>query len=81
MTDQFEAEYFADRALVEQDLSRAATNPKAAAAHAELAERYQALAEMFRSEHPTKVAYQLATRRPAPIDRRGPVGVSKEDSP
>lgn len=62
MTDQLESDYFADRALVEQGLSRAAGDPKAAAAHAELAERYELLAEVFKSDHPTlKVAYKLAT--------------------
>lgn len=64
MTKEFEADYFADRALVEQDLSRAAEDPKAAAAHAELAERYEVLAEVFKSDHPTlKVAYKLATEK------------------
>lgn len=78
MPDQSEADYFADRALVEQDLSRTAGDPKAAAAHAELAERYEALAEVFKSDHPTlKVAYQLATKRPAPIERSGRARVSE----
>lgn len=64
MTDQFESDYFADRALVEQGLSRAAGDPKAAAAHAELAERYEVLAEVFKSEDPKlKIAYKLATEQ------------------
>lgn len=78
MTDQSEADYFADCALVELHLSRTAGDPKAAAAHAELAERYEALAEVFKSEHPTlKVAYQLATKRPAPIAGSRPLRVPK----
>ena len=65
MSDLSESDYFAERALVERGLSSAAGDPSAAAAHAELAERYEALAELFQAKHPTlKVAYQLATRSP-----------------
>lgn len=37
-------EYFAVRASVERELSEAAADPRAAAAHAELAERFATLA-------------------------------------
>lgn len=39
--------YFASRELMERTLSRCANNHRAAAAHAELAERYEALAVVF----------------------------------
>ena len=51
MSDR-DAEYFADRALVELAMSRAATDPRAATAHAEMAERYEKLATEFKSNQP-----------------------------
>jgi hypothetical protein len=42
-----EGHYFANRELSERELSREAPDPRAAAAHAELAERYEALAAVF----------------------------------
>lgn len=42
-----EGPYFASRELNERELSREAPDPRAAAAHAELAERYEALAAVF----------------------------------
>lgn len=41
------AEYFASRAVAERALSEAATDPRAAAIHAELADRYEELALEF----------------------------------
>ena len=38
------SEYYAGRAMAERRLSRAATDPRAGAAHGELAARYEALA-------------------------------------
>jgi hypothetical protein len=45
-----DAEYFADRALVEMALSRIATVPRAASAHADMATRYEKLAAEFKIE-------------------------------
>lgn len=47
MTEEAEGRYFARRELRERVLSRCATNTRAAAAHEELAERYEALALVF----------------------------------
>ena len=47
MTEAAEGSYFASRELSEQAMSRKATDERAAAAHAELAERYEALAVVF----------------------------------
>ncbi|HEU4498145.1 MAG TPA: hypothetical protein VFR60_02300 [Sphingomicrobium sp.] len=47
MTIKPEGPYFATRELDERELSREAPDPRAAAAHAELAERYEALAAVF----------------------------------
>lgn len=47
MTEESEGSYFASREASEQALSRKATDRRAAAAHAELAERYEALAVVF----------------------------------
>jgi hypothetical protein len=45
-----DAEYFSDRASVEMALSRVATDPRAAAAHADMATRYEKLAAEFKIE-------------------------------
>ena len=42
-----EGHYFAERELKERAMSHCAPDPRAAAAHAELAERYEALAVIF----------------------------------
>ena len=47
MTEEAEGRYFARRELCERVLSRRATNRRAAAAHEELAQRYEALALVF----------------------------------
>ena len=47
MPDEFHANYFAGRELDERAMSRRATDPRAAAAHIELADHYQALALVF----------------------------------
>jgi len=47
MTEEAEGRYFATRELSERDMSRQATNRRAAAAHAEMARRYEALAVVF----------------------------------
>ncbi len=49
MSNQTNAEYFAARALVERGLSNSVAHARAAAAHAELADRYEALALQFRA--------------------------------
>jgi hypothetical protein len=47
MTEETEGRYFAHRELCERVLSRSAKSSRAAAAHEELAERYEALALVF----------------------------------
>ena len=47
MTVELEGLYFADRELRERAMSHHAPDPRAAAAHAELAQRYEALAVIF----------------------------------
>lgn len=44
MSRQAHTEYLAARAIAERRMGQAATDPRAAAAHAELAARYEALA-------------------------------------
>ena len=44
MSKQADAQYFADRAAMERALTKAAADRRAAAVHAELAERYDELA-------------------------------------
>lgn len=47
MIDAAEGPYFASRELSERELSREARDDRAAAAHSEMAERYEALAAVF----------------------------------
>ena len=47
-----DADYFADRALVELAMSKVATDERAIAAHLEMAERYEKLAREFAVEQP-----------------------------
>lgn len=47
MTEQGEGLYFADRERRERAMSRKASDERAAAAHAEMADRYEALAVVF----------------------------------
>ena len=47
MTEEAEGRYFASRERCERAMSRQATNRRAAQAHAEMAERYEALAVVF----------------------------------
>ena len=47
MFEEFEGRYFAERELLEREMSSRASNSTAAAAHKELAERYEALAVVF----------------------------------
>ena len=47
MTEDAEARYFAVRGRRERAMSRRANNGQAAAAHAEMADRYDALASVF----------------------------------
>ncbi len=47
MTEEAEGRYFASREMSERAMSRRAKSLRAAAAHAELAERYEALAVVF----------------------------------
>ena len=47
MSNQTNAEYFAGRAVIERAMSKVATDKRAAAIHADLAERYDELALEF----------------------------------
>jgi hypothetical protein len=47
MTEEAEGRYFADREVRERALSRKARDRRAAAAHSELADQYEALAVVF----------------------------------
>jgi hypothetical protein len=53
MTEEAEGRYFASRELRERSMSRRAGNKRAAAAHLELAERYEALATVFGAKPPS----------------------------
>ena len=50
MSNQTNAEYFAGRAAIERAMSEAAADTRAAAIHADLAERYEELAQQFTAE-------------------------------
>jgi hypothetical protein len=52
MTEEAEGLYFASREKSERAMSRRATSLRAAAAHAELAARYEALAVVFGAKSP-----------------------------
>ncbi|MFL6725830.1 MAG: hypothetical protein ACJ8FS_04870 [Sphingomicrobium sp.] len=47
MSDQSNAEYFAKRARAERAMISRSTDPRVAAVHAEMAERYEQMAEGF----------------------------------
>lgn len=47
MSDESHANYFAIRERLERAMSRRATDTRAAAAHAEIAKHYEALAVVF----------------------------------
>ncbi|HEU4957715.1 MAG TPA: hypothetical protein VFT40_08830 [Sphingomicrobium sp.] len=50
-----EGPYFASREQDEREMSREAPDPRAAAAHEELAERYEALAAVFGAKRLTEL--------------------------
>jgi hypothetical protein len=52
MTDEDEGRYFAECERRERAMSRRASDPRVAAAHAEMADRYEALAVVFGAKHP-----------------------------
>lgn len=52
MPDEFLAEHFANRELVEREMSQRAADPRAAAAHVEMADHYEALAMVFGAKPP-----------------------------
>lgn len=54
MTEMAEGLYFADREQRERELSRCSPDGRAAAAHAELADRYEALAVVFGAKRVTE---------------------------
>ena len=55
MTDEALGRYFADREQSERAMSRNAYDWRVAAAHAEMADRYEALAAVFGAKRLTKV--------------------------
>lgn len=55
MTDEALGSYFAERERSERALSRHALHWRAAAAHAEMADRYEALAAVFGAKRLTKI--------------------------
>jgi len=55
MTDEALGRYYADREESERALSREAYDWRVAAAHAEMADRYEALAAVFGAKRLTKV--------------------------
>jgi len=55
MVKKPEGHYFASREVNERALSLEAPDPRAAAAHAELAERYEALAAVFGAKRLTEL--------------------------
>ena len=52
MTDEVEGLYFAQRERRERAMNRDSSDGRAAAAHAEMADRYEALAVVFGAKHP-----------------------------
>ena len=55
MTEQAEGHYFASREEQEREMCQIAHDWRVAAAHAELADRYEALAAVFGAKRLTKV--------------------------
>lgn len=53
MQEESYARYFADREEFERSMSSKAKHPKVVEAHAEMAERYEALAVVFGAKRPT----------------------------
>jgi hypothetical protein len=53
MTDEAYGRYFVDRERHERAMSDLAADPKVAAVHNEMAERYEALALVFGAKRPT----------------------------
>lgn len=52
MSNLEDADYYADRANMERTLSHSTQDKRAAAAHTEMAERYEQLADQFRANRP-----------------------------
>jgi hypothetical protein len=55
MVKEADGAYFADRERTARSMSREAADERAAAAHAELAERYEALAAVFGARRLTDI--------------------------
>lgn len=55
MIYEIEGQYFASRELGEREMSHHAPDRRAAAAHAEMAERYEALAAVFGAKRLTEI--------------------------
>ena len=55
MTDEEEGRYFAECERRERAMSRRTADPRAALAHEEMADRYEAMAIVFGAKHPDEV--------------------------
>lgn len=55
MTEEALGQYYASRELSERELSRRVVDWRVAAAHAEMADRYEALAAVFGAKRLTKI--------------------------
>lgn len=56
MPEEVHGRYFAEREAMERAMSRAAADQRAAAAHAEMADHYEALAIVFGAKRPTEAS-------------------------
>lgn len=64
MPDEAHADYFAARELMERAMGRRATDARVAAAHIEMAERYEALAIVFGAKRATNSPNSYGPRQP-----------------
>ena len=60
MSDEVHGLYFAEREAAEREMSRAASDQRAAAAHAQMADHYEALAIVFGAKRPPQAAAPAA---------------------
>jgi len=62
------SEYFRSRAIAEETMSGFSTDPRVAAAHAEMAERYEQLAEEFDVNREDGYRPPAGAKPPPPYD-------------
>jgi hypothetical protein len=70
MTEQAEGHYFASRELAERVMSSRADNWRAAEAHKELADRYEALALVFGAKPRSQVEFDQVAVLPNHYEKR-----------